>query len=308
MSIEFVPMSVEPLGMAPASQGDMLEHIERCGRVAYKSEDKITEGSAEKFVKMLAGKGHLSVLEHSNIVLKAASYQAQALAHVFKQFLYHRGIYHPMRQVGTNIFIAGSVRAWMETMDYLNSEELWVGEEYEWLLWDLQCALQTYYSTLFPEGESWPGCPIVPMLEGEQSYYANHYGIDLPVFTFKITCDRGISHEIVRHRSLSFTQNSTRYVSYKNKASFIAGDEAMKRLPFARIAMDYYREVCEEEGPQFARDFLPHFVKTEMYVSGRPSAWRHFVALRDNKAAHPRIQFIAKEIRRFFEYNGAHGY
>ena len=41
--------------------------------------------------------------------------------------------------------------------------------------------------------------------------------LDLPVFAFKFVCDRGITHEVVRHRVFSFTQESTRYVNYKNK-------------------------------------------------------------------------------------------
>jgi len=59
----------------------LLRLVELCGRTAYKSEDKITEDSAKKFVLMLKSQGHLSVLEHSNVVLKVekeASAQVRA--------------------------------------------------------------------------------------------------------------------------------------------------------------------------------------------------------------------------------------
>ena len=50
--------------LTPINGAEILKHIERCGRVAYKSEDKITDDSAARFVKMLIERGHESVLEH----------------------------------------------------------------------------------------------------------------------------------------------------------------------------------------------------------------------------------------------------
>ena len=70
MSVKFVKSSVSAYGQAPSDEGRALRLVELCGRTAYKSEDKITADSAKKFVLMLKSRGHLSVLEHSNIVLK----------------------------------------------------------------------------------------------------------------------------------------------------------------------------------------------------------------------------------------------
>ena len=70
MAVQFVKSSVIPFGPAPSSETGALRTVELCGRTAYKSEDKITETSAKSFVLMLKSHGHLSVLEHSNIVLK----------------------------------------------------------------------------------------------------------------------------------------------------------------------------------------------------------------------------------------------
>ena len=70
MSVQFVKSSVSAFGLAPSDENRALRLVELCGRTAYKSEDKITEDSAKKFVLMLKSHGHLSVLEHSNIVLK----------------------------------------------------------------------------------------------------------------------------------------------------------------------------------------------------------------------------------------------
>ncbi len=70
MSIQFVKSAVFPFGPAPSDEKRALQLIEVCGRTAYKSEDKITETSAKSFVLMLKSHGHLSVLEHSNIVVR----------------------------------------------------------------------------------------------------------------------------------------------------------------------------------------------------------------------------------------------
>ena len=56
--------------------------------------------------------------------------------------------------------------------------------------------------------------------------------------------------------------------------------------------------------PQIARDVLPNLLKTEIVVSGRWSGWKHFIELRDNKAAHPRIQKIGRQVREYFEELG----
>ena len=70
MKIQFVKTAVFPHGMAPHEETEAVKVVEVCGRTAYKSEARITEDSALDFVLMLKKHAHLSVLEHSNIVLK----------------------------------------------------------------------------------------------------------------------------------------------------------------------------------------------------------------------------------------------
>ena len=64
---------------------DVLEHIERCGRTCYKSEDKITQGSAHKFVKMIIGKGHETVIEHASVSIRLTTNRG-----VSHEFVRHR--------------------------------------------------------------------------------------------------------------------------------------------------------------------------------------------------------------------------
>lgn len=114
--------------------------------------------------------------------------------------------------------------------------------------------------------------------------------------TARFVCDRGISHEIVRHRLASYSQESQRYVRYNGDIEFIN-----PHMPNAK-AHEAWRELCEraEETyrellsyglqPQQARSVLPNSVKTELVMTANLREWRHFLKLRTAKAAHPQMR------------------
>ena len=114
--------------------------------------------------------------------------------------------------------------------------------------------------------------------------------------TVRFVCDRGISHEIVRHRIASFSQESQRYVRYNGDIEFIN-----PRMPNAK-AHEAWLELCEraEETyrellsygvqPQQARSVLPNSTKTELVMTANLREWRHFLKLRTAKAAHPQMR------------------
>ena len=68
--MKIIKPSVEFYGVVPTDYENALKFIEKAGRTCYKSEDKITEDSAEKFVKKLIKAGHLAMVEHSNFVIR----------------------------------------------------------------------------------------------------------------------------------------------------------------------------------------------------------------------------------------------
>ncbi len=121
----------------------------------------------------------------------------------------------------------------------------------------------------------------------------------------RIVCDRGISHEIVRHRLCSFSQESTRYANYSREKF---GKEITVIRPFFWDAdSDLYREweqamkACEkayitlmENGAraQEARSVLPNSLKTEIIVTANVREWRHIFNLRCSSASHPQIRQI----------------
>lgn len=132
--------------------------------------------------------------------------------------------------------------------------------------------------------------------------------------SYKIVCDRGVSHEIVRHRLFSYAQESTRYCNYKGGVEFIVPcwfeDDFETRFyldiedgwPEEENEWVNVMEMCEESyltllhcgwTPQQARSVLPNSLKTEIVVTGNLREWLHFFSLRCAKSAHPQMQEVA---------------
>ncbi|MDR1600090.1 MAG: FAD-dependent thymidylate synthase [Oscillospiraceae bacterium] len=123
----------------------------------------------------------------------------------------------------------------------------------------------------------------------------------------RVVCDRGVSHEWVRHRIASYSQESTRYCNYgKDKfgnevtfirPSFWAEDTAQYRLWKDAMghAEDAYLGLLKSgASPQEARGALPNSVKTELIATMNLREWRHFFKLRADKAAHPQMRQLAE--------------
>lgn len=131
-----------------------------------------------------------------------------------------------------------------------------------------------------------------------------HYSISV-----RFTVDRGVSHEIVRHRMASYAQESTRYCSY-NKAKFGSEITVIRPSEFEPGTANYeiWAQACQacekayfallENGaaPEFARDVLPTSLKTEIVATMNLREWRHFLALRavgTTGKPHPQIRQVA---------------
>lgn len=121
-------------------------------------------------------------------------------------------------------------------------------------------------------------------------------------FTVKFVCDRGISHEIVRHRLCSFAQESTRYCNYSKdkfggvtfiKPLYLNNDEYRYAIwqEECRAAEEAYMNMLNDGAtPQEARAVLPTSVKTELVVTANYREWRNIFKLRCAKDAHPQIR------------------
>lgn len=125
--------------------------------------------------------------------------------------------------------------------------------------------------------------------------------------SFRIITDRGITHEIVRHRLASYAQESTRYCNYSsdkfgNECSFIEppglnGEQRSLWKSACELAEQYYFKMLDSGcSPQISRSTLPNCLKTEIVMMANLREWRHFISIRGTKAAHPQIRPIAYEI------------
>lgn len=116
--------------------------------------------------------------------------------------------------------------------------------------------------------------------------------------TVRFICDRGVTHEMVRHRLCAFSQESSRYCDYgKMGIRFIIPvdfelDEDDYKL-LEHIEKHYNKCLNEKHRiPQQARYFLPNGLKTEIVVTANLREWRHILKLRTSKAAHPQMREI----------------
>ena len=127
--------------------------------------------------------------------------------------------------------------------------------------------------------------------------------------TFKIVCDRGVTHEIVRHRLASYSQSSTRYCNYAsdkfgNELTFIKPcfwneDDENYNLWKETLELaekNYLALIKNGAKPQEARSILPNSLMTEIFMTADLREWRHFLKLRCSKRAHPQMREVALKI------------
>lgn len=132
-----------------------------------------------------------------------------------------------------------------------------------------------------------------------------HYSI-----TVHVICDRGVSHELVRHRIASYSQESTRYCNYSagkfgNELTFIAPcfwteespEYAQWRTAMEQAESAYLKLLAMGAKPEQARSVLPNSLKTELYVTMNLREWRHFLRLRTSPRAHPQMRELALQIK-----------
>ena len=127
--------------------------------------------------------------------------------------------------------------------------------------------------------------------------------------TVKFIIDRGISHELVRHRIASYTQESTRYVNYNKKDEYVfikpetLNDEQINVFKKAlRQSVEMYNKLIQDNvKPEIARNVLPNALKTEVVTTMNIRSWRNFFNLRTDITAHPQMRIIACKLLNLFK-------
>lgn len=261
----------------------IYKQIEKAGRLCYKSEDKICDGSAEKMVKFLMGRHHGSPLEHGTVYLKG-KLELDEYGNPFSEWCplckYEHNPYSKYYNDGECVYVTTNFRVLFEN-DWLSDLDKYLCEPTD--------------------------------------YHEKRYSV-------KITCSRSISHEFVRHRVMSFCQESQRYCNY-SLGKF--GGEITYVIPeWIKIYMNdlsdndfektsnelvikWKKAIQDTEityldlldsgvKPQDARSVLPNDCKTELIITGFASDWKHFFELRVSPTAHPDARAIACPMRAEF--------
>lgn len=268
----------------------VYKQIERAGRVCYKSEDKIAEGTAKAFVDRMIASGHGAMLEHGTVYLEIPDYGVSRLK--FEKYMRNPYSTSISSDVDSS-YITTNLRVLVEN-GWLNDLEY-------------QCEPTEYHEKRI---------------------------------TVKFVCDRGVSHEFVRHRVFSFAQESTRYCNYsKGKfgyqltciiPSWLGLEEGSYSLEDVEEKYDkcliidrcknaeeasFVRALCHAEKEYFdllelnwkaqqARDVLPNSLKTELVVTGTIKQWEGFFKLRDAGSAHPQAYELAHPLHEEFIKRG----
>ena len=305
-------------------------HVERCGRVSYKSNSPLDATSSRNFLRNLVSRGHFSVLEHANFIVEVT----------------HESVYkYSPAQINTMLELLSASNKFVNvTINYINKDDPFprilisfnlrslaegtlpvslgrvVVREYPYLDEVVPTSHKhTAYDSDFFEEEylsftSRDALKLGKLTAGELAHHL--------YTTILMTTDRGVANELVRHRVGSYTQESTRYCNYSkdkfgNQIRVIRPAEYTLWSDNAKSKYDVvigvleslYNEftTCEGISPQFARSVLPMSLATDIVVTGNHNYWAHFFDLRLwglTGSPHPDMQFLAQGVYRAYNnYN-----
>ena len=285
------------------NEPDPYKLIELCGRTCYKSEDKITDESNIKFVKMLKSLQHMSVFEHVYIAITVPNETIRDIRNVQitenMDVLTMPVIDNTYITTSTfyNNIASGNLRAWMEFLqipDIQNSDNI--------------KAIAHYLHSVFPDLFSdmqYPGRKVLPIYKSEM--HPNECAIHT-VKTVKFIMDRINSQSLVRHRPCAFSQESTRFVKYNDEIEFITPvwiDKSSASYGFYLSACEesenyYHKLLSEGWSAQQARTKLSCDVKTEIVMTTTLREWYHIFKLRCSTKAHPQIRSLMQQTLKDF--------
>lgn len=261
---------------------DVYKQIELAGRTCYKSLDKITEDSAKGFVDRMIKSGHGAMLEHGTVYL-----------------------------VIPYDYVDISCR--LEVPIVSDIVEKYKRNPYtQWHMRDdgfsRLAFITTNYRVLVEN--NWLD---------DLKYQCEPSEHHVKRVTVKFVCDRGVSHEFVRHRVFSFAQESTRYCNYSkdkfgNELTFIepcwdwgsVTRDGFVAFQTALVEAENMYLYLLQNGwkPQQARAILPNSLKTELIMTGTIEQWEGFFKLRDAKDAHPQARELAQPLHEEFIKRG----
>lgn len=290
------------------------EFMEKVGRVCYKSEDRITEGSAEKMIKALKNSKHYAILEHEHLYFELSNrFMTNLLVDMAlnnERLTYFNITNDPMNKIH---ILSGSFRSFIELFErnkeynnpHLKLIESELKLKYPLVFGEFNRVDTIGLSQIFNDID----CVLLSREDFEFIYHDwSEVLFKHLIHTFNFITNRGVTHEFVRHRPASYAQESTRYCNYSND-KFNNEITVIEPL-YYEVGSPLYEEWksgCEHDEktyfnllelgakPQEARGNLPTDVKTELVITATEEELQHIVDLRwlgVTGAPHPQ----AKEI------------
>lgn len=269
----------------------VYEKMERAGRICYRSEDKIAEGSAKKFVAMVANKGHYSVLGHSQLLLSLPMEDAVDVDLFCPQHLKNQFTFNPYRE---GMVVSAGFDSWLQ------------------LCKEVQLPFTISLVKQFPE--IFHSLIVDDMKPYEHDIFTIDGSVGIPMNqlqyvlkeTYVLTVDRATAMQLRTYRFATHSVESQRYVNYVQKGFTyimppeIADDEIMKSwwLDVKDDESDNYAYlIAQGYKPEFARVVLGQDIVTTMAITATLWEWRHIFHCRLNSHTQSNARSIVQMVK-----------
>lgn len=288
-----------------------LDIIEQAAGVCYDKSTKRSKEAQRKFLSGLIEKGHLSPFEHGRVAIQIPKAVFRNALVVTNQVIFnHRhwiSYVNILEETDASVVLGFNYRSIIEYLSGRYYKETTIDEIFLLAIERTKrVGLSTVVDRIFTAAMVYSELIEWLYVPTDYTHLLSYKKVhDFQPLTFKITTDRGISHELVRHRTFAITQLSTRYVSHEKQGvlyqvpSTINSHYYKKLLrKFAKLSHKFYKKLMPLT-PQIARCVLPTMTSTTLYMTGYKHEWEHFVYLRASVSAHPDIRKIANIINMY---------
>ncbi len=277
----------------------LYKKIEQAGRTCYKSENYITESSAIDFTRKIMSYNHGSVLEHAYLVFEVLD----------------RNLYKEIYKLHLPFFKFSSYDKLLISCNFRAFYNLYLKRDNYPILSSLFALMEKNYQEVLSDS-SLKDDGTFRLLSFEEVLALTEKERDLHLsISIRFICDRGVSHELVRHRLASFAQESTRYCNYSkdkfaHEITFIEteGLNEEQREIWKKAMQEcenaYFALIENGAKPEQARSVLPNSLKTEIVTTATLDEWKIIFDLRCAPAAHPDIRVLMNKVKDYFIERG----
>ena len=284
--MKLIKQSFEILEQKDFTLKGIKQFIERCARVSYKSEDRMTDTSYEKFVNMLESRGHDRPLEFGTVHLKMILPDFQAFIHSLLTIGMLNNIWIKHAYKGDVIYITTNYRYYLDIIKYFPNVKKYLTEE---------------------DNEYYPKRYTVHMIldRGVMDEFRTHVGLShLAESTRYCNYSKDKFNNEVTFVIPSWCNSLVEGSKQEYSPFEINGNEVEFMNALQNAQNSYLSLLKMGWTPQQARSVLPLGIKSELISCGFEDAWTNFMRRRDAKDAHPMAQEIAKPMHKEFIERG----